>query len=192
MAISGRKFRYGALAQVFHWLTVLLVLGAYFTAEGGSESRVYSATRASDLALHETLGVLVLVVFVLRLLWRAIDRPPEEPPMPGWMMLASRLTHWLLYALLLLVPGTAIVGAWYEGHPITPLPGGADRPLSCAFGGLRQEHHRSAYAPRRCDPLCCRAPCRGGALPPLHPPRPRACIDASRTRGLTIRAAGRI
>ena len=116
----GTRMRYGAVAQAFHWLTVACVLGAYLTAEGGPESRVYAADRASDLALHETFGVLVLLLLVIRLLWRAIDRVPEEPPMPGWMLLASRLTHWLLYALLLVVPATAIFGAWYEGHPVTP------------------------------------------------------------------------
>jgi cytochrome b561 len=119
MTSSKLPVRYGAVAQSLHWLTAVLVLLAYVTAEGGGESRVYSAQRASSLTLHETLGLLVLVVLVLRLLWRAVDRAPEEVPMPGWMILASRLTHGLLYVLLFLVPATAIVGAWYEGHPIT-------------------------------------------------------------------------
>jgi len=121
MPALSTPVRYGAVAQVFHWLTVLFVVAAYLTAEGGPESRVYSTQRAADLALHETFGLLVLVVLVVRLIWRAVDRPPEEVPMPGWMIHASRITHWLLYLLLFLVPATAIVGAWWEGHPVTSL-----------------------------------------------------------------------
>jgi cytochrome b561 len=145
MTTTGARLRYGAVTQFFHWLTVILVLAAYFTAEGGPESRVYAADRASSLALHETLGLVVLVVLVLRLLWRAVDRAPEEPPMPGCMLLAARLTQWVLYALLFLVPVTAIVGAWYEGHPVTALWLGEIGPylgVSADFGRTVTELHQ--------------------------------------------------
>jgi cytochrome b561 len=136
--------RYGAVAQVLHWLTVVCVLGAYLTAEGGPESRVYAEDRASDLALHETFGVLVLLLLVIRLLWRAVDRVPEEPSMPLWMLLASRLTHWVLYALLLTVPTTAILGAWYENRAIIPYlvgPIGPFVPASIDFGRQLTDIH---------------------------------------------------
>jgi cytochrome b561 len=37
------------------------------------------------------------------------------------MQVSSKLVHWLLYGLLLLLPATAISGAWLEGHPLTLL-----------------------------------------------------------------------
>lgn len=138
MIISGTRSRYGAVAQTFHWLTVVLVGAAFLLSEGGPESRVYAAERAQGLALHETLGIAVLVVLVLRLIWRAVDRAPEEPPMPGWMLLSSRLVHWLLYALLVAIPATAILGAWYEGHPVTILGIGAIGPLLTGSHDLGQ------------------------------------------------------
>lgn len=75
------RTRYSPPAQLFHWLTVLLVGAAYLTSVGGPESRVYAAVRASDLSLHETFGVLVVVVLVLRLGWRLFDRAPAEAPL---------------------------------------------------------------------------------------------------------------
>jgi len=71
------------------------------------------------LQLHESLGFAVFVLLVIRLLWRVFDRVPEAPPMPGWMDLASKVTHWALYALLFAVPLTAMLGAWFGGHPVT-------------------------------------------------------------------------
>ena len=144
MQLFGNRLRYGAVAQAFHWTTVVLVVAAYLLGEGGPESRVYSATRASDLAWHETLGILVFVVVLVRLVWRLIDRVPEEPPMPVWMSLASRLVHWVLYAMLVAVPLTAIVGAWYEGYPVTFLGIGQIGPwlaLSHDFGRTITELH---------------------------------------------------
>jgi cytochrome b561 len=39
--------------------------------------------------------------------------------MPIWMRLSSKVVQVTMYALLLLIPLTAISGAWLEGHPLT-------------------------------------------------------------------------
>jgi cytochrome b561 len=48
--------------------------------------------------------------------------------MPVWMEIGARLGQWALYALLVLVPVTAILGAWLEGHPLTLLAMGDIQP----------------------------------------------------------------
>jgi cytochrome b561 len=48
--------------------------------------------------------------------------------MPAWMELGAKLGHWTIYALLVLVPLTAILGAWFEGHPLTMLVVGNIQP----------------------------------------------------------------
>jgi cytochrome b561 len=51
------------------------------------------------------------------------------------MRLAARVVHVTLYLLLLAVPLTAIVGAWFEGHPVTLLViGDIAWPLPLAHG----------------------------------------------------------
>jgi cytochrome b561 len=118
MARSGRNDRYSGLAQALHWLTAILVLAAFIAAEGGSESRVYSPERDGQRILHESLGLAVLALVVIRIVWRLLDRGPATAPMPRWMTLASALTHGLLYLLLFAVPLTAVFGAWLEGHAL--------------------------------------------------------------------------
>jgi cytochrome b561 len=114
----GTRLRYGAVAQIFHWATAILVVVAFVYGPGGSEQRVYSLAKDFDRQLHETLGLAVLSLVILRVAWRAFDVAPDDPPMPAWMRIASKLVHALLYALLLGVPFTAISGAW---HPLTLL-----------------------------------------------------------------------
>ena len=118
LTLSPASPRYGAVAQVFHWLIAILVLGAFILGPGGSEQRVYSPANSGTRNLHEALGTTVLALTTLRLLWRMWHKPPVEPPMPAWMRIAGAATHHTLYLLLFVTPLTAITGAWLEGHDI--------------------------------------------------------------------------
>lgn len=129
MARVPRPQRYGAVAQALHWLTAVLVLAAFYYGPGGSEERVYSAARDFDRQLHETLGVTIFVVVLLRLAWRLVDTRPDPPDVPRWMGLASKAVQALLYALLVALPVTAVTGAWLEGRPLTLLAGARIAPL---------------------------------------------------------------
>jgi cytochrome b561 len=113
--------RYTTTAQILHWATALLVVGAYFTSVGGSETRVYAPVNDFSRGLHELLGICVFVLTAMRVCWRANFPPPKSPEMPAWMEVAANLGHWVIYALLILLPVTAILGAWFEGHPLTVL-----------------------------------------------------------------------
>jgi cytochrome b561 len=121
MPAFSTHLRYGAVAQSFHWATALLVVIAFVYGPGGPEERVYSLARDFERQLHETLGITVFAITLLRLAWRAFDGAPGDPPMPPWMSLASKVAHAMIYALLIAVPLTAIGGAWLEGHPLTLL-----------------------------------------------------------------------
>jgi cytochrome b561 len=121
--------RYGRVAQAFHWVTAILVLLAYLYGPGGSEENVYSRARDFDRQLHETLGMCVFALVVIRLLWRMVDTQPDPPQVARWMGIAAKAAHWALYLLLFAVPLTAIAGAWLEGHPLTLLGGVKVPPL---------------------------------------------------------------
>ena len=115
--------RYGHIAQIFHWLTAILVLVAFIYGPGGSEQRVYLPSRDFDRQLHETLGLCVFALVALRLVWRWFDTRPNATPSAPWMALSAKLVQAALYVLLFAVPMTAIAGAWLEGHPLTLLAG---------------------------------------------------------------------
>jgi cytochrome b561 len=129
MKARSTDARHGTVAQLLHWTTAVLVVIAFVYGPGGSEQRVYSLAKDFDRQLHETLGMSVLALTLIRFAWRAIDSAPEDPPMPPWMQRASKLVQGLLYLLLLAVPLTAIAGAWLEAHPLTLLAGVRIGPL---------------------------------------------------------------
>jgi cytochrome b561 len=125
--------RYGRVAQAFHWVTAILVVAAYIYGPGGSEQRVYSPVRDFERQLHETLGMCVFALVVMRVLWRTIDVHPEPPQVPRWMGVAAKAAHYALYLLLVSLPLTAISGAWLEGHPLTLLAGVEIAPFSALY-----------------------------------------------------------
>lgn len=115
--------RYGSIAMLLHWLTVVLVVIAFILGPGGSEQHIYAAAMDSQRHLHETIGLSVFFLTLIRLGWRWLDTQPQLPPLPPMMVLAARFVQYVLYILLLITPMTAITGAWLEGHPVDLLFG---------------------------------------------------------------------
>ena len=127
--MDSPRTRYGPVAQTFHWITAVLVLVAFIYGPGGSEQQVYSPAHDFDRQLHETLGLCVFVLVLMRALWRMVDTRPDPPQLPRWMGFAARAVQVALYLLLFAVPLTAIAGAWLEGHPLTFLASAEIPPL---------------------------------------------------------------
>lgn len=98
---------YGTVAKWFHWITVPLIAIAlpvgfvirHITEEGES------ATKMVFYAIHESAGLTVFLVALLRLLWRLTHRPPPHPRgVPGWMARTADGVHVALYAMLIIQP----------------------------------------------------------------------------------------
>ncbi|MBD9395475.1 cytochrome b [Acidovorax sp. ACV01] len=114
--------RYTRTAMLLHWVLGLALIGL-FGVGIYMTGLPFSPQRLKLYNWHKWAGVTLLVLSVLRLLWRATHRPPALPPaikkaMPGWQKLAHHATHGLLYALFFAVP---LIGWAYSsaaGFPI--------------------------------------------------------------------------
>lgn len=118
--------RYDALSQAFHWTTAIAVVIAFILGPEHFGRLMHDgldpATR-SDIVWHESLGLLVMVLTVARLLWVAVRPAAPKFEMAGWMQLTSKLVHGALWTLLLALPATALLALGSEGHPLTLLGG---------------------------------------------------------------------
>ncbi|WP_088959121.1 cytochrome b [Variovorax sp. HW608] len=123
---QSSPLHYDRLSQAFHWVTAVVVTIAFILGPGGfgrmMRQGVDPATR-SDIVWHESLGILVLVLTLLRLVWVALRPTAPQFAMPGWMHLASRLVNIVLWILLLALPFTAFLALGTENHPLTLLGG---------------------------------------------------------------------
>jgi cytochrome b561 len=102
--------------RALHWLTVLMLVGS-FAVVWSIGWLPAGPARAQAVGLHRTIGLLVLLVTVLRVLWRLFSR---RPPMIGTSLLrwAALVVHATLLASLLIVPllGWAYTNA--RGHSL--------------------------------------------------------------------------
>jgi cytochrome b561 len=112
--------RYTLTAQALHWLTVLLILTTLPVA-WVMMSLPTGPQQTWMLVLHRSLGVTIFAVVVVRLAWRSTHPAPPSPSgAPRVTELISEVTHWLLYALLLLMPITGYLQS-ADGRPVSYL-----------------------------------------------------------------------
>ena len=114
MALRNTPTRYGSIAVSLHWLTVLLVACAFLFIELKGEFPKGSYWRAALASWHMQAGVTVLLLTLLRLIWRALNpRTPAIMPTPSKAVTGlSHLAHFVLYLVLLALP---ILGFCMQG-----------------------------------------------------------------------------
>ena len=104
VTLRNTRERYGAVAQLFHWLIMVLVI-VQFTLGFMAHGLPISLERLILLARHKSIGITIFVLVVLRLAWRLYSKPPPLPPSPHPLFdTAARVSHALMYALLLAMP----------------------------------------------------------------------------------------
>ncbi|AOK55817.1 cytochrome b [Burkholderia stagnalis] len=115
--ILARQARYSTPTIFFHWAIFLLVALAYLAIEirgpKGSDSRVFW------MNVHLTAGALVLVLSVLRIVWRAASRAPAPVPQPALLQWLAKLTHLALYAFIIAQPLLGIMMINLGGKPVS-------------------------------------------------------------------------
>ena len=114
---------YGPVAKTLHWVTVLLVVIAWTLGMFGEELSEESA-QGSGLLTHIWIGLAILVVALVRIPWRVANPPPKIVPtefgrwLVEWTDPASRLMHYVLYGLLVVVPAFGIALQFAQGHSL--------------------------------------------------------------------------
>ncbi|MFM0053021.1 cytochrome b [Caballeronia grimmiae] len=98
IAAGDDRTSYDSLSIALHWLTVVLVLAQFALSQvWGFTPR---PTRHLLIVTHMSFGILLSAVIAVRILWRL--SPGRQTPVSaaGWIELAAKAVHYLLYALL--------------------------------------------------------------------------------------------
>jgi len=118
--------RYDTISRAFHWLTAIVVVIAFTLGPehfGRTMREGIDPATISSVVWHETLGILVFVLTLLRLLWVAARPAAPQIPMAPTMRLMAKLGHLALWALMLALPISALLALGGEGYPLTLLGG---------------------------------------------------------------------
>jgi cytochrome b561 len=104
MTYGTRTDHYPATSKLLHWAVAICVLTTAPVAitmirldEGPTRDMLYN--------FHKSLGVLILILMILRLINRlAVGAPIAEPGIERWQKTASTVVHTSFYVLLLAMP----------------------------------------------------------------------------------------
>jgi cytochrome b561 len=100
---------YGSIAKWLHWVMAVWVLATCTTI-------YYLTWRHSEFPLpglnyHKVLGFSLLLPLSIRICWRFISPAPRLPDnIPVWQKRLSHVSHFGLYALLLVMPVSGYLG----------------------------------------------------------------------------------
>ncbi len=109
--------QYTTAAKWFHWLTVPLLILAL--ASGLVISFIEEKAKMSFYALHESTGLVILLLASARLAWRLTHKPPPHPDhLPRVLHLAASTVHHLLYAALIVQPVLGFFSTNAFGFPL--------------------------------------------------------------------------
>lgn len=121
MLLANSRLRYGGVAMTLHWLIAAaiifnLCLGLY-VADIQSDQ---DPNHFGFIQFHKSVGLTVLVLSLLRLGWRLVNRvPPLPQTLAPAMQILARGTHYLLYFLMIAIPlaGWALASSSPLGLP---------------------------------------------------------------------------
>jgi len=96
--------KYNLPTIVFHWITAVAVIGLFALGLWMVDLGYYDAWYQQAPDIHRSIGILLAVLIVVRLLWqKASASPPPLPNHKPWERVSAKVTHWLLYGLVLAI-----------------------------------------------------------------------------------------
>ena len=116
----SRGERYTRVAIILHWLIALgvlaqIALGWWMIDIPKSPPGV----RAYWFNIHKSIGLTLGLLILLRVVWRFTHTAPPLPNhIPAWQKTASKISHYLMYACMIVMPVSGYLGSSFSKYPI--------------------------------------------------------------------------
>ena len=109
--------RYSGVAMLLHWLLALGVIVNWRLAESAHEGPREAA--GALMGTHKAIGMTILLLTVLRILWRLAHRPPPlASTLHTWERVLARTVHAVFYILLISLPLLGWIASSAFGKPV--------------------------------------------------------------------------
>ena len=114
--VHDTQQRYGAITRFFHWLTAVLIINQLFKfGDYFNDGKHWLGDTFG--AYHSSIGAVVMVLVVLRLLWTNKQKG-QRPVTPGVLGKIAKATHHTMYLCVFLLPPLGVLYIYGKGYPV--------------------------------------------------------------------------
>ncbi len=115
MSVKNSRQAWGSVARFFHWTIALLILGMFIV--GYTMEDVAPEDKLFVYTMHKSMGLLVLLLVVCRLVWRWANVRPSLDRFPKWQVFAAESVHWGLYVCMFAMPISGYLMTSFANRP---------------------------------------------------------------------------
>jgi cytochrome b561 len=115
--LKNTDHTFGLITKLFHWVIALLIIAMLIV--GCVMTFTHKATFQLLMLYHQSMGVTILILMLLRLMWRLCNKTPQLPH--SMNRLEQKLAHamaWLLYVLIFSIIAAGLLMTVYHGSAI--------------------------------------------------------------------------
>ncbi|KIZ33811.1 MULTISPECIES: cytochrome b [Rhodopseudomonas] len=136
---------YGAFAVALHWVIFFAIIALFALVNYAGSLDKTDPMRGTAMDWHKAIGTVVLGLALLRIFWNKVHGAPDLVPTSRLTDVLARISHGLLYLLLLAVPATGLGMVLSAGRGVTLL---GIPPLFApnkSLAGLLHETHETLF-----------------------------------------------
>lgn len=114
--LKDSSLGYGVISIAIHWISALLILFLFGLGIYMVDLTYYDDWYHKGPELHVSLGLLVLLLMLLRIIWRTINPTPVDLPAKPIQQKAARLVKIALYLFIFIVITSGYLITTAEGQ----------------------------------------------------------------------------
>lgn len=150
MRTAADQPAYTRTAVTLHWLLALLILGQILFGWYLQGVERGTPDRTVFVNLHKSFGMLLGLLILFRSWWRLTHRPAPQPASrPAWEHSLAHVSHWALYACMLIMPISGYVASNFSRwgvnffNAVLLPPWGVEN--AAVYGFLNRTHVITSY-----------------------------------------------
>ncbi|MDO6593960.1 cytochrome b [Neptuniibacter sp. 1_MG-2023] len=116
--LTNDETSYGWGPVFMHWLMAFAIIGLYPLGWYIETLDYYDPAYKTVPVWHKSIGILVAMTLLLRIVWRIFNKPPAALPQPAPLLFIAKMAHGLLYLLVLLTVISGYLISTADGRAI--------------------------------------------------------------------------
>ena len=118
MQIRDSKAGYGLFTRAVHWIMAVAIVAMFLLGLWMVTLTYYSPYYRIAPDIHRSVGMLLLLMLVVRFLWRLANPQPDDAELSPFERTGARIVHWGFYPLLFLLMASGYLISTADGRPI--------------------------------------------------------------------------